>query len=123
MCRVLKVHRSGYYAWKVKPFSNRTIEDGKLLLEIKQSYDDSYGIYGSPRMHRDLREAGFNCGAKRVARLMHQAKLKSIRGYRRPRYQSGKPSIAAPNRLQQQFTVNQPDIAWVTDITYISGYM
>ena len=92
-------------------------------LRLNNLYDDSYGIYGSPRMHRDLREAGFNCGAKRVARLMHQAKLKSIRGYRRPRYQSGKPSIAAPNRLQQQFTVNQPDIAWVTDITYISGYM
>ena len=51
---------------------------------------------------------------------MHQAKLKSIRGYRRPRYQSGKPSIAAPNRLQQQFNVNQPDKAWVTDITYVS---
>jgi len=38
---------------------------------------------------------------------MHQAKLKSIRGYMRPRYKSGKPSIAAPNRLQQQFIFNQ----------------
>ena len=122
MCRVLKVHRSGYYAWKAKPHSDRTLANNKLLLEIKQSYDDSYGIYGSPRIHRDLREAGFNCGVKRVARLMHQAKLKSIRGYRRPRYKSGKPSIAAPNRLQQQFTVNQPDTACVTDITYVSTY-
>ena len=50
---------------------------------------------------------------------MQQAKIVSMRGYRRPRYQSGKPAIASPNRLQQQFTVNQPDIAWVTDITYI----
>lgn len=122
MCRVLKVHRSGYYAWKSKPLSNRAIEDARLLVEIKQSYDDSYGIYGSPRIHRDLREAGMHCGVKRIARLMHQAKLKSIRGYRRPRYKSGKPSIAAPNRLQQQFTVTQPDAAWVTDITYIATY-
>jgi putative transposase len=76
-------------------------QDHKLLLEIKQSYDDSYGIYGSPRIHRDLREAGINCGVKRVARLMHQAKLKSIRGYKRPRYKSGKPSIAAPRNLKQ----------------------
>ena len=37
---------------------------------IKQFYDDSYGIYGSPRIHRDLREAGVHCGVKRVARLM-----------------------------------------------------
>ena len=113
MCRVLEVHRSGYYAWKTKPQSNRAIEDNKLWLQIKQSYDDSYGIYGSPRIHRDLREAGIYCGVKRVARLMHQAKLKSVRGYRRPRYKSGKPAIASPNRLQQQFTVNKPDVVLI----------
>lgn len=122
MCRVLKVHRSGYYAWKVKPLSDRAIEDASLLVEIKQSFDESDGIYGSPRIHRDLREAGFNCSENRIARLMREAKLKSIRGYRKPRFKSGRPAIAAPNRLQQQFTVNKPDEAWVTDITYISTF-
>lgn len=122
MCRVLKVHRSGYYAWKASPLSQRAIDDQKLLLEIKQSYEESYGIYGSPRIHRDLREAGIRCGVKRVARLMNQANMKSIRGYRRPRHISGKPSVASPNRLQQQFSFNQPDAAWVTDITYIRTY-
>ena len=101
MCRVLNVHRSGYYAWKAKPQPDRTIEDHKLIVEIKQSYDGSYGIYGSPRIHRDLREAGISCGVKRVARLMQQAKIKSVRGYRRTRYKTGKPAIASPNRLQQ----------------------
>ena len=104
-------------AWQPPP-----IEDHKLLLEIKQFYDDSYDIYGSPRIHRDLREAGISCGVKLVARLMQQAKLKSIRGYRRPRYKAGKPAVASPNRLQQQFTVSQPDMTWVTYITYISTY-
>lgn len=101
MCRALKVHRSGYYAWKAAPLSARAIEDAKFLVEIKQSYADSQGIYGSPRVHRDLREAGFKCGEKRVARLMREAKLKSVRGYRCPRYKSGKPAIASPNHLQQ----------------------
>lgn len=122
MCRVLKVHRSGYYAWKVSPLSQRALEDQKLLVEIRQFYDDSYGIYGSPRIHRDLREAGIRCGVKRVARLMNQAKIKSMRGYRRPRHIAGKPAIASPNRLQQQFTFGQPDAAWVTDIIYIRTY-
>ena len=122
MCRALKVHRSGYYAWKVEPLSARAIEDAKLLVEIKQSYEDSQGIYGSPRVHRDLREAGFNISEKRVARLMREAKLKSVRGYRRPRYKSGKPAIASPNHLQQQFGVNRPDEVWVTDITQIRTY-
>jgi putative transposase len=122
MCRALKVHRSGYYAWKAVPLSQRALEDERLLIEIRRSYDDSYGIYGSPRIHRDLLEAGHRCGEKRVARLMSEAKLKSIRGYKKPRHHSGKPAIAAPNRLSQQFTMPKPDAAWVTDITYIRTY-
>ena len=122
MCRVLNVHRSGYYAWKLKPLSDRAIEDEALLVEIKRSYEDSHGIYGSPRIHYDLREAGFVCSENRVAKIMRNAKLKSIRGYRKPRYKSGMPAMAAPNRLQQVFTVAQPDVAWVTDITYIRTY-
>lgn len=122
MCRALKVHRSGYYAWKASPLSQRALEDQKLLVEIRQFHDDSYGIYGSPRIHRDLREAGIRFGVKRVARLMNQAKIRSLRGYRRPRHVSGKPAVVSPNRLQQQFTFGQPDTAWVTDITYIHTY-
>ena len=122
MCRALKVHRSGYYAWKAEPLSARAIQDAVLLVEIKQSYEESQGIYGSPRVHRDLREAGFQCGEKRVARLMRKAKLKSVRGYRRPRYKSGLPAIASPNRLKQVFDVSSSDEVWVTDITQISTY-
>ena len=98
MCRVLKVHRSGYYAWKSCPKSERTLADEALLIDIRQSFEDSHGIYGSPRIHRDLREAGTRCGIKRVARLMSLAQLKSVRGYKRPRHKSGKPASAAPNR-------------------------
>ena len=53
---------------------------------------------------------------------MREAKLKSLRGYRRPRYKSGKPAIASPNHLQQQFEVSRPDEVWVTDITQIRTY-
>jgi len=119
MCRVLKVDRSGYYAWKACPKSERALADEALLIDIKRSFEESHGIYGSPRIHRDLREAGTRCGVKRVARLMGQARLQSVRGYKRPRHKAGKPACAAPNRLGQQFTVALPDQAWVTDITYI----
>lgn len=122
MCRVLKVQRSGFYAWRARPQSARSLADETLLLDIKHAFDVSHGIYGSPRIHRDLREAGIRCGEKRVARLMKQAGLRSLRGYTRPRYRAGRPALIAPNRLQQQFTVNAPDRAWVTDITYIRTY-
>jgi putative transposase len=116
------VQRSGYYAWRHNPQSKRALEDTQLLVEIHRSFDESQGIYGSPRIHRDLREAGLQCSENRVARLMRSAKIKSIRGYRKPRFKSGRIGVAAPNRLQQQFTVDTADVAWVTDITYIRTY-
>ncbi len=36
-----------------------------------------------------------------------------------PRTIVGRPSIIAPNTLNREFTVDRPDRAWVTDITYI----
>ena len=119
MCRVLQVQRSGYYAWKAKPKSKRTLADESLLLKIRKSFEESQSIYGSPRVHCDLREEGIVCGEKRIARLMRQAQLRSVRGYKRPRYRAGRPATTAPNRLQREFTVAQPDRVWVTDITYI----
>jgi putative transposase len=122
MCRVLRIQRSGYYAWKANPKSARALADEDLLKNIKESFEDSQGIYGSPRIHCDLREAGIACGEKRVARLMRQAQLRSVRGYKRPRYRVGRPATTAPNLLQREFSVAQPDQVWVTDITYIRTY-
>jgi putative transposase len=119
MCRVLKVARSGFYAWLHRPLSERAIEDQRLLEIIRASYAASGGVYGSPRVFLDLREVGECCGKHRIARLMRIHKIKAIRGYKAPRAIAGRPSILAPNKLQREFTVDRPDRAWVTDITYI----
>ncbi len=119
MCRLLEVARSGFYKWLHKPLSDRAVEDARLLALIKDSYDASSGVYGSPRVFLDLREAGEICGRHRVARIMKTHKIKALRGYKAPRHIVGRPSIIAPNRLNREFTVEQPDTAWVTDITYI----
>ena len=73
MCRILRIQRSSYYAWKAKPKSTRTLADESLLAMIKRSFESSQGIYGSPRVHCDLREDGVLCGEKRIARLMRKA--------------------------------------------------
>jgi putative transposase len=119
MCRVLRVARSGFYAWLDKPLSDRAIEDQRLLALIRASYAASSGVYGSPRVFLDLREIGESCGKHRVARIMKANKIKAIRGYKAPRHIAGRPSIIAPNTLQREFTVDQPNRVWVTDITYI----
>lgn len=117
MCRMFEVARSGFYAWIHKPLSDRAIEDERLLGLIRASYTASGGIYGSPRILLDLREAGEYIGKKRVARIMRSHGIRAIRGYRMPRNVISMPSVLAPNRLQRQFTVPWPDHAWVTDIT------
>jgi putative transposase len=122
MCRVLKVHRSGFYAWLAQPRSCRAKEDERLLGLVRESYLASGGIYGSPRVFHDLREAGERCGENRVARLMRVNSIRAVRGYKRPRFKGGKPATVAPNRLRRQFTVTEPGKAWVTDITYIRTY-
>ena len=113
---------SGYYDWLVRAPSTRDRENARLLKLIRQSYEASGRSYGSPRILCDLREAGERCGKHRVARLMKQHKIRAQRGYKKPGYRYTKPAMAAPNRLQQQFTIDRPDVAWVTDITYIRTY-
>ena len=119
MCRVLRIHRSGCYAWLQEPLSTRAKVNEALTLKIKDFYDQSMGIYGSPRIFCDLCEASVVCGENCVARLMRAAGIKSVRGYKSPRYKVGMPSLVAPNQLQRQFQQDEPDQAWVTDITYI----
>lgn len=119
MCRVMRVHRSGYYAWMREPESVRRREDRRLVGLIREFHEASNQSYGSPRITRDLRESGELCNKKRVARLMKQEGMRAKVGYKRPRYKTGRPALVAINRLDQNFDVPSPDYAWVTDITYI----
>ena len=102
-----------------RPLSVRAIEDQRLLVLIRASYAASGGVYGQRRVFQDLREIGETCGKQRVARIMKANGIKAIHGYKIPRGPYGRPSIIAPNKLQREFTVDHPDRAWVTDITYI----
>lgn len=123
MYRVLRVNRSGYYAWRRSPLSARAIEDRRLLISIKQLWLESGGIYGYRKVTDDLRDLGERCGKHRVHRLMRLEGLKAQVGYRqRPRPRGGKPSVIAPNRLEQRFDVTVPNTHWVTDITYLRTY-
>lgn len=120
MCRCLKVHPSGYYAWKLQPQSARAKDDQRLLGLLKQAWLESGGVYGYRKLTLDMRDLGESCGKHRVARLLKLEGLRSQTGYRRrPGVRGGQPTVVAPNHLQRQFTTAQPNQSWVTDITYI----
>ena len=123
MCRVLRLHPSGYYAWRAKPQSHRAIDDQRLLGLLKQAWLESGGVYGYRKLTLDMRDLGESCSKHRVARLLRCEGLKAQRGYgKRPRVRGGAPAVVAPNLLSQQFTVDAPNKAWVTDITYINTH-
>jgi putative transposase len=44
MCRVLRIQRSGYYAWKAKSKSKRNVADESLLVSIKESLKQSWNL-------------------------------------------------------------------------------
>ena len=119
MCRMLKLHRSGFYAWLEKPLSDRAVEDSRLLKLIKQFYIASGATYGSPWIHRDLRDAGERCSVHRVARIMRENKLKAQIGYKRRYMKGGKLASVADNHLNRQFSPEEPNQTWVSDITYV----
>ena len=118
MCRVLEIHRSGFYAWLKNPVSRRNGEDERLLEQIRHFWGESDGVYGSPRIFIDLREAGVRCGKNRVAKLMRLNGITAIARRRRRPGSYAPPQSAPSNILDREFTHDELDTAWVTDITY-----
>lgn len=103
MCRVLKIHPSGYYRWLRAPQSKRSKENEKLLVQIREVWNDSGKSYGSPKIYRELREDGHRCSLNRIARIMKVAKIKAVRTYRKHPYIHSLPSNLHPNHLNREF--------------------
>lgn len=121
MCQVLEVSRSGYYAWQQRSPSATARRQSVLVEAIRQAHQGSRGIYGSPRVYRELVAQGVECSQNTVAKLMRR---EGIRSKTRRRFvvhttDSRHEHPIAPNRLNQQFQQPRPDQAWAADITYI----
>ncbi len=117
MCRVLRVSRSGFYAWCQRRPSARARTDQRLRVEIRAIYRANDRRYGSPRILRELRPH-YHCSRKRVARLMREDGLRARRARRYRCTTQADPQLApAPNVLQRRFAVPQPNRVWVGDVT------
>ena len=120
MCRLLTVTRQGYYAWRSREESARRREDRSLLVHIRAVSAEHRGRYGSPRIHRALRDAGVVVGRHRVARLMHEAGLQGLPARRFRRTTNSEHAfVVAPNLVERDFSANGPNELWLADITYL----
>lgn len=120
LCRLLRVSRSGFYAWRNREPSAHALEDARLGTLVVLAYREGRGAYGSPRVLRELRARGERTSRKRVARLMREQGLVGLMK-KRWRHPAGAPtqSPCAPNVLDREFAVRSPNTAWATDITYV----
>lgn len=122
-CAVLQVSPSGYYAWRKRQMRPSKVSDEAVLLaHIRAIFEESRGTYGSPRITAALRQRGWWCNHKRVARVMRQHGLVAQhRRQRRIRTTDSRHDLpVAPNRLNRAFHAERPDEKWVADITYIA---
>jgi transposase InsO family protein len=121
LCRVLRVSKSGYFAWRKRPESARAKANRALLGQIKAIHARSQKLYGRRKIHPSLRREGVVCSLNRVGRLM---RLHGLCGLRRGKFKATTDSRhsfpVAPNLLARNFCAAAPDQVWVSDITYLA---
>jgi len=120
LCRTLGVSASGFYASQTRPASDRRRQDDQLRHQLRVAHRTSRGVYGSPRLHHVLRQAGHHVSRKRVIRLM---RVEGLRGRVRRRFHGttvhDPHARPATNYLARRFTVSAPNRVWAADITGI----
>jgi transposase InsO family protein len=122
MCAVLEVSRSGYYAWRERPESERSQRQRELVSEMREIHSDKdMRNYGSPRMYQELVARGRQVCENTVARVMQSYELRSTtaKKFRATTTDSNHSHPVAANHLNQEFEQTGPNRVWVSDITYI----
>ena len=120
MCRVFEVSSSGYYAWLGRPESRLMRENRRLLVEIKAIHTQNRSVYGSKRIHAELKDMEIDVGKNRVASLMREngIRAKQKKKFKAPTNSKHSHPVA-PNLLQRDFVARAPNEKWLVDITYI----
>jgi putative transposase len=123
-CELLEVSRSGFYDWRARrarPLTVAEREQRLLLAAITVEHIASNKRYGSPRIHAELVEQGWRVGVNRIARLMrlHGLEGRSGRLRRHSLTRQAKIQPDIPDLLKRDFTAEQPNEKWTTDISYV----
>jgi hypothetical protein len=120
LCRLLEVSRSGYYEWLSRPPSTQADADQQVQAKVQHYFAQGRGIYGTRRIKYLLAQEGLVVSRRRIGRLLTQAGLrcKTRRRFKAPTA-SEQAQAVAPNQLNREFTVQEPDTIYVGDITYL----
>ena len=121
MCRILGVKRNGYYSYQRT--QSLRVEDpnhAEMLEWVKDIAESSHYSYGERRMKKALNALGFPVTRGKAKKLMDEAgvKVRSRKKFKVTTNSDHKQPVFE-NVLGRGFDVNEPDTAYVQDITYI----
>ena len=119
-CRALGVSESWFHKWHDRPPTPAQQRRAEVDQAVAAAFKASGQTYGSPRIHRDLVEAGRRISEKTVAQSMARQGLvarskKRRKGLTRP----DKKKRPFPDLLKRDFTAPEPNVKWCGDITEI----
>jgi putative transposase len=113
--RVLDVSVSGFYEWKTRAPSARSIRHALLTEAIREVHSLSRGTYGFRRVHAEpTLGRGLTVAQGTVELLMARAGIKGLTG--RPRWVRARPDVLAMDLVDRRFARAAPNQLWVTDI-------
>lgn len=120
MAKIFAVSRAGYYKHINKKPSKRKLFDEMLISKITAIYNKSHKLYGSPRVHAELKKRNEPCSRKKVATLMKINDLKAITHKRwKHTKKSQQAEVTFPNYMNRNFFAEKANTAWVSDITQV----
>ena len=121
LCDALSLPRGTYYNRKRREGQRTSYEinDEKLKPLIRQIFHDSKNRFGRKPIHHKLAELGYKVSEKRIVRLMKEMGLSVAKPRYKAEHQKSLPRAYFRNLLARQFDQPQPNLIWVSDITYI----
>jgi len=121
MCEALEVKRSGYYDWKDRGQSQRSINDNTIKDEIRLVYKKAKGRYGHRPIHDHLQDENITCGRDRTMRLMNEMALVGLQAKRFKPIGTDSNHLYgySPNLLKEYGKPTAINQVWVADTTYI----
>lgn len=122
MCQLMGVTRSGFYSYEKRKQTKPENEPERMeqLDWVRKIAESSKFTYGSRRMRNALNALGFPVGRRKTRSLMREANV-FVR-YRKKYKVTTNSDHKKPvfdNILNRQFQVNEPNRAWVSDLTYV----
>jgi transposase InsO family protein len=119
-CLLLGVSLSWFYKWRGRPPTPRQQRRADLDAAVAAMFDDAKGLHGSPRLHADLRAAGWVVTEKTVAESMRRQGLAARKAKRRKGLtKQDQTAPKFPDLVNRDFTAAAPNRKWCGDVTEI----